>query len=115
MDNVLAGAVPNAAEATGSGTVPMEELLRKVLERNTGPANQSKSCPTWDGKKPETTLKDWLRDQQFWQKTTNIKKDSWGITLYQVLTGEPKKIAETCGDPVIMSAVGYFEVMKKIC
>jgi len=114
MDNVLAGAVPNTAEATGSGTVPMEELLRRALDTK-GSGNQSKSCPTWDGKKPESTLKDWLRDQQFWQKTTNIKKDGWGIALYQALTDEPKKIAETCGDTIIMSAVGYLEIMKKIC
>ena len=112
--------VTSAFEAMGktmpSSTTPHganvtnEQLLAKLVDAVSG--DRKLPIPTWDG--TPSGLRGWLRQLSFWETESNLPKEKWGVRLFQSLSGEARKIAETVSTDVLLTSDGYSAVLTSL-
>ena len=112
--------VTSAFEAMGktmpSSTAPHganvmnEQLLAKLVDAVSG--DRKLPIPTWDG--TPSGLRGWLRQLSFWETESNLPKEKWGVRLFQSLSGEARKIAETVSTEVLLTSDGYSAVLTSL-
>ena len=78
---------------------------------DTGPRDRDPP-PTWDGLKPEATLKRYLKELDLWEAVTEIPKVKRAVKVYQALTGTAKEAVETLGVAELTADDGVKQVRK---
>ena len=99
-------AVPTTPAAPSTVTNELLQLVEAVSgERKT-------AIPSWDGS--PGGLRSWLKALSFWESDNGTNKAKWGIKLYQNLSGEAKKIADTISPDVLLTEKGYGAVLTAL-
>ena len=93
-----------------SGMVTNEQLMAKLVDAMSG--DRKATMPSWDGS--PMGLRTWLKQLSFWEAETGAPKEKWGVKLYQSLTGDAKKIADTVSSEVLMSDNGYSGILTAL-
>ena len=91
-------------------TVTNELLLSKLVEAVSG--ERRTAIPSWDGS--PSGLRSWLKALSFWESDNGTNRTKWGIKLYQSLSGEAKKIADTVASDTLLSEHGYGAVLTAL-
>ena len=90
--------------------VTNEQLMAKLVDAMSG--DRKATMPSWDGS--PMGLRTWLKQLSFWEAETGAPKEKWGVNLYQSLTGDAKKIADTVSSEVLMSDNGYSGILTAL-
>ena len=101
--------MPSSTTPHGAN-VTNEQLLAKLVDAVSG--DRKLPIPTWDG--TPSGLRGWLRQLSFWETESNLPKEKWGVRLFQSLSGEARKIAETVSTEVLLTSDGYSAVLTSL-
>ena len=103
-------AMPSSSTTAHGASVTNEQLLAKLVDAVSG--DRKLPIPTWDG--TPSGLRGWLRQLSFWETESNLPREKWGVRLFQSLSGEARKIAETVSTDVLLTADGYSAVLTAL-
>ena len=104
------GKTTPSSTAPHGANVTNEQLLAKLVDAVSG--DRKLPIPTWD--RTPSGLRGWLRQLSFWETESNLPKEKWGVRLFQSLSGEARKIAETVSTEVLLTSDGYSAVLTSL-
>ena len=70
--------------------------------------------PSWNGEKPETTWKVFLRDLELWEAVTDLPKAKRGVKLVQALSGAAKEAVQSITVSDLIAEDGLKKVTKAL-
>ncbi|CAE7947841.1 C15C7.7 [Symbiodinium sp. KB8] len=88
-----------------------EWLVRALLGRMLGP--EIAIPPMWDGLRPESTLKRYLKELDLWEAVTEIPKAKGAVKVYQALSGTVKEAVESLSVAELTSEDGVKQIRRK--
>ena len=68
--------------------------------------------PMWDGLRPESTLKRYLKELDLWEAVTEIPKAKGAVKVYQALSGTVKEAVESLSVAELTSEDGVKQIRK---
>ena len=109
-------AVTSAFEALGKTqpAVTQEDVTPDEAMKNLVMAlgGERRSLPGWSG--APNMLRSWLKSLAFWERDNATPKSKWGVKLYQALSDDAKRIAETVPTEEILTEGGYGKILTAL-
>ena len=68
--------------------------------------------PSWNGERPETTWKVFLRDLELWEAVTDLPKAKRGVKLVQALSGAAKEAVQSIAVSDLIEEDGLKKVTR---
>ena len=109
-------AVTSAFEALGKTqpAVTQEDVTPDEAMKNLVMAlgGERRGLPGWSG--APNMLRSWLKSLAFWERDNATPKSKWGVKLYQALSDDAKRIAETVPTEEILTENGYGKILTAL-
>lgn len=112
--------VNSAFEALGKPTpspsssaappISPDALFAKLVDAVSG--DRKSPIPTWDGN--PNGLRAWLKALSFWESDNVTPKAKWGLKLFQALSGDAKRLADTVEQTELLSERGYGAILTAL-
>ena len=95
-------ALGKAQPAVAADHITSDEAMKNLVMALGG---ERRNLPTWSG--APNMLRSWLKSLAFWERDNGTPKSKWGIKLYQALSDDARRIAETVPTEEILTERGY--------